>query len=843
MSTAELSVLERRSYTIDDLRTWRTILTEPDPAVAAAALLDTTKSHVLGANSVPVFVVLIFLLRSDFTASAVRDVLQYCWYLAKRRQVTRDQEKHNTYEHHHPSTGRLRIGSDSSINEIERTEARGISPFGGCEKAPVDNHSLFILVVRLLRQARRYLPEAFESIAALAKAVILTPTNGDFVVKANITEKSVRNNLSKTFKCRRNLTSRSNRLLKLFSEPSPIHPFLSSVFQEKSQFLLLRSMMEHEPALTITREGYRSFTRVQLARRKTMEEAEWARLKSEAWPPWKADRLGIDADKTVEDGYSKAMQSLMHAREAGYGAGPWDHLAQVYSGWSLDRTPTIQTRKNLRLERLFVSDTISSPVEGAGTEPVYAGQVMEQLWTARISTTRTLREAWAIFLAYEDSKALPSQVVYLAMFRKINRAEQRQSSHSWATATTTKAQPGDGREVWPEPPSAHLITYVRSEPPTMLQLFERMLNHGLTPSGPCLYFLVEHASSLDEGLKYLGMSGRSLLQLVQNGSEDAQAQMSRKEISSVVILLCRFPDELIYQSLGTADVFEDHSAGQPKVSLSLACQLLVHLKSRSPKPWYMVLRALTERRLSWHSSSGQAFLRRAAHYQLQVQSTLRSMAEANVSLGDRGLNILCHGLQQTFRELRPMQTSRHYREALRKARHTLRMLRVLFQRVFAGKRGAHALHSIDDLAAEKKVPRLLASPQPATLHFYARSLGWAMEYEGLLSLVKWMIDYQAELDATILESPNSQKQLRYTIVAVSMFLTHSEGIEDFSEDKESSSERRDEVCLLVKQLLPLAPQWGEWPEEDEILEYRDAFIEKLERQTAPPPVVVRRRDI
>src|SRR6202041_1208945 len=109
-----------------------------------------------------------------------------------------------------------------------------------------------------------------------------------------------------------------NRFLALLSKPTSLCPKLSIPFQEKAQFDVLRSMANNVPPLIITQEGYRAVARVQLARKKTAQEQEWARLKARSWPPWKENRTAMDEEKGVEFGFSRASRIMSQMHQAGY---------------------------------------------------------------------------------------------------------------------------------------------------------------------------------------------------------------------------------------------------------------------------------------------------------------------------------------------------------------------------------------------------------------------------------------------------------------------------------------------------------------------------------------------
>ncbi|ETN43119.1 uncharacterized protein HMPREF1541_02277 [Cyphellophora europaea CBS 101466] len=330
-----------------------------------------------------------------------------------------------------------------------------------------DKPSGMILAVRLLRHARRVAPDTFPTIVDIACSILLwrrTTYLGP-------------------------LADYCNKLLKLIALPTTWHPVRNASIQQVAQLKLVRSMTEHRPELPINREGYRALISVQLAHRKTPPEDAWARVKSLSWPPWREDRLGMDASLEYPGRESRAAKLLRRMNEAGYAHGVWEVAAKIMAGWDTDASPTIQTRRmplpslvSIRLED--TPDSFDHP----------------SIWAARIVATRTVREAWAAFLSYRKKTVASMQPLdgrpFEAMFEKLFASPQDQHSNS-------DAVPGDGKETWSDPSSPLDVIYVDKAPPSVEGLYTQMRKDGVEPGGRLLSALLRNSLDLDQTIKYI----------------------------------------------------------------------------------------------------------------------------------------------------------------------------------------------------------------------------------------------------------------------------------------------------------------------------------------------------
>ncbi|KAG8624253.1 hypothetical protein KVT40_007320 [Elsinoe batatas] len=284
----------------------------------------------------------------------------------------------------------------------------------------------------------------------------------------------------------------ANTVLKLLAQPCKSRTFKNSTIQEASQVRVVQYMASCSRPLDLNRTGYRSIASVQLMLRKTPNEIRWTELQSLSWPPWKYDRTAMDSRIGPEHGVSNALQALRRMREVGYRPAGWENVATVYTGWDDDGSPTVQTRQFLGSFQDWQTETI--------------------MWSARIRTTRTIREAWAAFQAYWDSGVTWRTTVCQSMLEKIllNISREAQLKHRDEAGhkTTdkdllplqhdTKVFPGEVREIWPSPPSSHLETYTRTAPPSLSEFLDLMKERKVRLDNDALIHLLPMVTTWDD---------------------------------------------------------------------------------------------------------------------------------------------------------------------------------------------------------------------------------------------------------------------------------------------------------------------------------------------------------
>ena len=450
--------LKARGWDETHVMTWAWLLLGESAERSAFRLHHTIcrESQDALATKVPQFVILLLAKRTSMTARGLQSLLgSVHTYMDSLQYRTPKLLAH----------GRVR----SSFIPHPKDDQIGMYEF-----------MFMMLVVRLVRTARAVLPAALIEIAGMFCQYM----NG--------------RNFHQNPKCtpeghllyrRAETTYLYNTVLKLIAVPIGLRPVEAAMYQRQAQRILLERMNRFEPPLVIDRKGIRAITATQLLKPKTEEEQKWAELKSSSWPPWKEDKLGIDADIGPEYGISQAKETLHYSKAAGYASGQWEDTASILSGWDVDNSPTIQTRVyQPDVTRAFAEDD--------------SDKTLSILTVARMNATRTLNEAWAAFLLWKDQRLskVGSTRVYHAMLRKLHQASQSQARpHDiWAgNGEDVATLPGDELEIHPEPHEQKAI-YVQRLPPSFLDFLREMVEDGVKFNDDMLCLLMQNAKTSDE---------------------------------------------------------------------------------------------------------------------------------------------------------------------------------------------------------------------------------------------------------------------------------------------------------------------------------------------------------
>jgi hypothetical protein len=668
---------------------------------------------------------------------------------------------------------------------------------------PFDWAVLKVLSVRLLRHARKQWPESIPWVSSLfcTEAAALFTAERLCTASARLLS---------------DLTHFSNVFLLLLSLPATITPVLAAAYQERAQFEVLQFMASRTPAITVTRMGFRSVSRNQLAHPKTIEEKEWAELKGPSWPPWKENRTAMDEDKGYEYGASRASKILHRMYEAGYRGHLWEEMTEVYAGWDVDFSPTIQTRTSLP----HISSQFRNKKYLTGL-----------LWASRIRTTRTRREAWACFLAYELSGAPVTQHVYLAMFEKLHHLALKRSSLEKSQpnlirgtsqdedvhAVKEELLPGDMIETIPDPTSPLHYVYLSEPMPTTKELYHRMCANNIRPSNRLLAFLLESAptfetciailetakNDFDGGIKHL-LSGHL-------GPESSIGAVPDYFFAAFIKCLCRFgrfnrtpgEDPLLLQP-------ESHYRelrSNEHYLLEYAYALLSQHPPLYRPAWTTYMDKMASSRL--HSSGHSGSPTRdgdIAKYAI-TWNLIESMQHIDLDVDDNLFSTVCtvttYATQAATKDTSTVQDARHMLTT------ATSRLRTLFNNLVGAK---SALPPSTHPRWNTIPPHI---PSPAVLHAYVRALGVLRDYEGLYSFSIWLTENHAEVTARSEVQHSGSKLLFKTLVALRAAVT---GYLDNGKDMELSPEQRDIVQLIVCQIQTVE-HWGGWPTHGHVYAY------------------------
>ncbi|KAH0566377.1 hypothetical protein GP486_000235 [Trichoglossum hirsutum] len=841
-SNENVAYLARRGFDAADVMTWAWILTGRTAEQALLRLFTVVSCQFprrSAQEAIPAFIFLFLLRRKHIPAKSLKLCLIHAWDRLGNR-----------------ATGLSAITSDEKLDELLKLrpwhQTRWRPPEAHVRAcSQMDEKSVMVMIIRLLRHARRVWTASLVSISKM----ISRHVNGSGAASDSVNAETLNG------KKAARLTLFYNRALSLLSMPSSVNPFLSTPYHQRAQFHLIERMAEFNPPLPINKEGYRAVVRVQLAHRKTPRERQWAELKSKSWPPWKEEKTGLDAEKGIEHGISRAKEALTRMKEAGYAPGTWGKVVDIFAGWDTDGSPTIQTRTQL---------------------PKVPNKE-EDIWAARIRSTRTANEAWACFLARCDDRLPPSEEIYHAMFEKIIYEEKRKrkgsmgevrTSHHAAPDPETRYLPGDGKEVFPEPISPNEAIYVRSQLPSVSDLYDQMYRDGILPAGRFLELLISHAESIEVGLKYLSPWGNfgsevfhSLMSSdLANKPGDSPANillkgMPEHTFTAFIKLLCRFPLSRYPVTVTPYPDKPDSSPAAPSYrqsrligrptrnsasSVGLAFRLMLLRRPKYRPPWNALLSALAQPKLALTGPDAAIIVGnlRYSHdtlpWELMVQ-LVNQMKSLDLVIDGQGFLTLCVGLERAISaclKARKPASPLIRCEAEGVLENTPNFLKSVFRDLVGADAGlglerreppSSSADPPDEADRYLQLPSLLVVPSPVQLHAYIRVLGILQDHEELLALMHWMAKFSPELDTVTDETSNGRKMLRRAIVAARVFLELSWKGKDVREDIEDgtapgwtlhiSREADAHIHEQVKAIVESVGSWGGWPRDDEVSSY------------------------
>lgn len=645
---------------------------------------------------------------------------------------------------------------------------------------------LILLVVRLLRHARDLWPESMPWIASLftTEATRLFDNEGDPKLHSQRTISNV------TWFC--------NKLLLLLSLPSGSHPLLAAQFQENAQFQVLQYMASNSPAIVVSKLGFRSVTRNQLAHSKTSTEKEWAELKGPSWPPWKESRTAMDEDKGYQFGASRASKILHRMYEAGYEPRQWEIIAQVYAGWDVDLSPTIQTRTS---------------IPGFSAEYNDVPRLQALLKASRIRTTRTRREAWACFLSQEATNHSGRQEMYLAMFEKLYYLEAERASYrdfssepnSESDEPTPNLLPGDMKEVLSDPTSPLHNVFLSEPLPSYVQLCHRMRKSHVKPSNRLLAFLLETCPDFQSGLSIIRMACDGpdcvlsrLVAGVQN-DDSPQLALSGYLFAAFIRLLCRFGRYEKPPATKPTFLSPSEHARRFRQSrqylLEYAYALLSHYQPQYRPAWTVYITKMVQ-----HRGTEQAG--NMIRYRI-ICELVERMERVDLDVDDETFRLVCtatyYAGQTTNQGLASIEDARHLHST------GSPRLRTLFTSLVGANAQARSSSSMQ--GNDKPIPPHI--PGPAELHSYVRVLGMLRDYEGLYSFSTWLTKHHAEVTARAEARHSGSKLLFRTLVSLRAAVDGG---------------APDDITQLIKAQIEGVEEWGGWPAQEYVELYQKGHL-------------------
>ena len=827
-SEKNIAFIYNEGYEPEDLISWAWIVTanSTDLAVRRLTLLsadlrfDSSESRMI-----PTFLVLFVLRRSNWSARALRMMIIHGHDRLEGYTVARGQPL-------------------DAAHEFSKRGAHSLQPRGISQRF-MSKKNTVIMVIRLLRQARKVWPEACVSIITM-----LTKHEGKFwdtpLRRSRMAE----------------LSYLYNTILSLLAAPASMYPFLSISAQQQAQFVIIRRMHEFEPPLVIDHEGYRAVIRVQLAHKKTFQERDWASLKAKSWPPWKQDKLGLDAEKGLQYGQSRASQAIKNMEEAGYALQEWESAAEILAGWDTDKTPTIQTRASHSRPIMSRGEKVD------GDTSRHPQRLLE--WTARIQATRTVDEAWAIFLAFKDSTTRDgvssnSPKVYHAMAEKIHFNSRRYTKQAQPQKAELQLEeitplPGDGKEVF-EPPGPREAIYVRSTAPDIDQFFDMMLKDNVLPSLRGLSSLLFYSKSFKIGIHYLVRSQfpTALLRNLLTGdptliaSPLGHGRMPNYLFSAFIRHLSRFGHRTHHAWMTQIDIPDTYPAGVIRLRINplvQACKLMSAYKPYYRPPWNALLQGLARKGVSLATSAP------TVNHEIQdilawkaILRVVDDMRMTGLGLDLSGFRHVCIGYEKAITanaELTHAADLTQLHKILdcdveSLIHDGLAYIKDLFKSIVSGGPlyQVSARLDVGIPEADYLLPRLLETPSPAHIHPFIRILGFREDHGGLVELVEWMAEFAPELQSRAAEVMNGERMMRRCLTAAVVFLEQSwlppeeriqyggkcnnDSDEDSGKDAsrtaycESSNHTKNGTLeQRFRRVIAENSDWGGWPSDDEI---------------------------
>ena len=665
------------------------------------------------------------------------------------------------------------------------------------EQEPISWQRLDFLANRLLRHARRVWPESAPWVTTLIldKASKMYESNGEHGALAS------RDHSKMTQFC--------NKLLSSLALPASLRPMIASRHQENAQFRVLQFMAGHSPAIVVTRTGFRAIARIQLTHTKTEQEKDWAELKGPLWPPWKESRTAMDEDKGYEYGASRSSKILHRMFEAGYPARSWEEAAEVYAGWDTDLSPTIQTRTLLPYE--------------------FRGSHTQRLWEARIRTTRTRREAWACFLAYEASGVPAHEQIYLAMFEKLYYMElQRRSDgpshqemylHEIPTSSASTLLPGDTKEVVADSSSPLHNVYLSEAVPTYEELFYRMKSKKIRPTTRLLSFLLETYPDFATTFKLVEEAkddfdgGIGCLLTGNHGETSTIFKIPDYFMTAFIRFLCRFAQSTKGFSISRNTGFpaqDQHLHDfmfNREYLLQYAYTLLLHYRPRHQAAWLpfmerVIFSKLGDVTLYDKKDSQMGITYRQYHIFVHLLDTLESV-DVDVE-GD--LFILA------------CMATKYAAQAVHRGAYTIASsielsfrLRSLFNQLVGSSADPQAPASV------AVIPSHMLGP--AELHAYVRALGVVRDYEGLYSFSTWITKHHKEVIARARAQHGGSDMLFRTLVALRAATGGW-----LEEGRGSRPTAPAEIKELIKLQIDSVEEWGGWPSKKHVAMYVEGHV-------------------
>ncbi|GBF62118.1 hypothetical protein TMEN_4651 [Trichophyton mentagrophytes] len=807
-----LAYLSKRGYSVGDVMAWAWVLATPDAYLAAMRY-----HRLVEEAAVPVFVLMFLLRRVDIDEPSFKLLLEQC-----RRLL-------NSMVQDDISSTPKDSGPNTSSTPVQNVKG--------------DSALAMTILVRLANLARNVAPRALLNIAELFTTSF-----------AHLTSTKDLDKLGP--KKARRVTELYNKFIQRLAGWCRVEPYHSAKLQQRAVFHILREMETYNPPLPVNKASYQAITQILLASKMTKAERQWDSFKAVSWPPWKEDRLGIDAEKT-EGSKSKAMESMAHMQQAGYRFAEWDRAASVVAGWDTDGTPTIQKRTRLPDPSWQLLEESQSP-----SEPL--------VWAARIRATRTLREAWACYVSSQQQNVCLTEQIIHEIVEKLIASERTRGQISqleqFGSQASTFTPSDGGKEVHPEPTSPRDLIYVPSEPPSLPEFLQQTFSQDFPLPDKVLVLILRHTSSLKQGLDYINHSSLSKDQIYALFSPSSQQGKERLEVlnsihdatfSAVIRFLCRCASHSTVNRI--ADRIEALNAMFPIIlprysdlepnqgrALAHAVFLMEQRRPRYMSAWHNLLKAVAIGSRPFHNFH-RLGLAPGVNRVFAWEETLRLveyMKANSIALDLRCIQLMCNGFAGLLQTLhlhpnavkaggramshilslgpshatldRPLTTQ----TPDEMVEHGLSLLRCQINRFLPLYRGQQPTGAPP---ADNATPSNgVVIPSPSILHSLIRAFGRGRDRQTIVSIFRVLQAEAHELRRVTNERRGGRRMLRRAVVACRTFLENDlagprDGREGCPQVRWQTHPLIQEARRLVDGTEAMAP----WPSDEEV----DAYIQ------------------
>ena len=767
--------LQARNWEITDVVTWAWILQGQSGDISALRLKkiwSQNGTNISDRPDIPQFIIPLLLKRRSLTAQGLQSLLTFTWSYMDQLFYTR------------------RISSDPLVRSPFIP-----NPFE--DVIGMHDFIFMIIVIRLLRRARDVWPAAFVSIAHLACQHL----DG---VNFHKSDTQIEDRVAP-------LAFMYNRLLTLLALPSRLNPVESFTYRLEAQFTLLKRMSLFDPPLVVSREGYRAVTSTHLLHQKSEEEIRWAELKRESWPPWKEEKLGIDADVGPEYGVSSAMEVLRKSKEAGNAAGDWEDGAKILSGWDTDNTPTIQSRlvsqpRTYSWESNYSSEALKRPLR-KGLSIHFMKET--SVWIARIKASRTVEEAWAAFLQWkaENGSKPPAAYAYKAMLDILIRARDpllEQKSHE-SEEDGRPFLPGDTLHVRYSS-SPHSVS-TRTPPVDVDEFIQDMIAKGIRLEEGLLSQVLLNASSFGSLLKYLEWAGISLTEYVGEESfanlspqlsadQEETKLLSHDNLCALVRSLVRFGRTWPWPVTSTSDLLDPLPNMNP---LKIAVDVAFNAKLKNPRVWSDLLCVLAVAKSGVSLEGRQADDRPQGVQNWETMTAIWPRIERDaVPYNLYALKAFCMCMTRAFLDIGTLIQQKH---GLKNIPIAYRIEPILYEapsfltnlfKTIVLPQGSinpnpttamqkrkikppssATSEAASDPSETTELPPLLHTPTLVQLHAYIRALGVSRDFAALHELVSFLATHSSTIQRWAAGFPLRERNTRKCMTALRVYLERS----------------------------------------------------------------------